>query len=93
MSFKKKIDEDHIKKKVIAPWFKSLGAWVYMPVQTAYGQHGIPDFVAGVPITITPEMVGLRVAILVAPEAKAPDPLDSHPIHSARSVYVFPERP
>jgi len=73
MAFEKKRNEDYVKKKIIAPWLKKLGAWAYMPVQTPLGQHGIPDFVAGVPIVITPKMVGMTVAILVAPEAKAPD--------------------
>lgn len=29
-------------KKVLDAW----GAWYYMPVQTGYGQHGIPDIIA-----------------------------------------------
>lgn len=71
---KKKIkSEDDVKKKIVVPWLKELHAWQFMPVQRGLGVHGIPDHVAGVPVTITPQMVGQTVAILVAPEAKAPD--------------------
>lgn len=43
-----------------------------MPVQSAYGVHGIPDYVACVPITITANMVGLRIGAFAAIEAKRP---------------------
>lgn len=65
--------EDDVKKKIIQPWLKSLGAWQFMPVQQGMGASGIPDHIAAVPIVITPEMVGMRIALFVAPEAKAPD--------------------
>lgn len=46
------------------------GAWGYMPVQTGYGQHGIPDHIYCVPIKITPDMVGKTVGLFVGIEAK-----------------------
>ena len=67
------VSEDDVKKKVIAPWLKSLGAWYFMPVSRGMGVHGVPDFVSCVPITITQEMVGKTVGLFVAPEAKRPD--------------------
>lgn len=65
--------EKDVKKKIIQPWLDSLGAWQFMPVPCGFGLNGVPDHIAGVPVTITPEMVGMTVAVLVAPEAKAPD--------------------
>jgi len=65
--------EDDVKKKIIAPWLEKLGAWYFMHVPHGRGEAGIPDYVAGVPIVVTQEMVGKRIAILVAPEAKAPN--------------------
>lgn len=47
-------------------------AWHYMPVQNGMGRVGIPDLIACVPITITPNMVGKRVGVFVAVETKAP---------------------
>lgn len=67
-------DEDAIKrgvKKILAE--EAPEAWYYMPVQSAYGTHGIPDFVACVPVTITREMVGQRLGLFVTVETKAGD--------------------
>lgn len=52
--------------------FKALEAWYYMPVQTGLGVGGIHDFIACVPITVTPEMVGKRIGLFVSVEAKEP---------------------
>lgn len=49
------------------------GAYMYMPVQGAEGENGIPDFIACVPIKVTPEMVGRTVPLFVGIEAKADD--------------------
>ncbi len=65
--------ENDVKKKIIKPWLDSLGAWHFMPVSNGMGKHGVPDHIACVPVTITKEMVGMKIGLFVAPEAKAPD--------------------
>jgi hypothetical protein len=59
--------KDAIKKRMLA---QHPGTWSYMPVQTGFGQHGIPDHIFCVPITITEEMVGAELGAFVAIEAK-----------------------
>lgn len=65
--------EADVKKKIISPTLKKLSAWEFMPVSNGMGKAGIPDHIAAVPIRITPEMVGKRVAIFMSIEAKAPN--------------------
>ncbi len=55
-------------KKFMADLFKN--AWSYMPVQTGYGQSGIPDHIYCVPMLITADMVGETVGVFVGIEAK-----------------------
>jgi len=69
---KKIVTEVDVKKKIIEPWLARLDAWFFMQVPTGYGKAGVPDYVACVPMTITPEMVGQRIGLFVAPEAKRP---------------------
>jgi len=59
--------KNSIKKSVLD---RFPGTWMYMPVQTGYGQHGIPDFVCCVPVVISQEMVGKRIGAFVGIEAK-----------------------
>jgi hypothetical protein len=58
----------HVKKAVAD---EAPEAWGYMPVQGPSGQHGIPDHVYCVPVTITPDMVGRTVGLFVGVEDKA----------------------
>ena len=59
--------KDHIKREM----YKQFpDAWNYMPVQTGFGQHGIPDHIFCVPVKITPEMLGSTIGVFVAIEAK-----------------------
>ena len=62
--------KDGIKKTAAT---EAPESWWYMPVQGPEGEHGIPDHVGCVPVTITPEMVGRRIGLFVAIEAKADD--------------------
>lgn len=59
--------KDAIKRKM-QKLFPRL--WGYMPVQTGFGQHGIPDHLFCVPMTVTPDMVGKEIGVFVAIEAK-----------------------
>jgi ribosomal protein S19 len=64
-----KVSEPKVKAGISA-WLKSIGAWFFMPVQTGMGVGGIHDFIACVPVVITPEMVGKRLGLFVSVEAK-----------------------
>lgn len=57
-------------KKRMKEIFGSIGAWWFMYVPVGYGKSGIPDFIACVPVTITPDMVGKTYGFFFAPEAK-----------------------
>jgi hypothetical protein len=65
----KKLSENKVKAGISA-YLKRLSAWFYMPVQSGMGVGGIHDFIACVPITVTPEMVGKRIGLFVSVEAK-----------------------
>lgn len=59
-------------KKLVKAWYEARQGWSYAPIQRGMGEHGIPDRVGCVPITITQEMVGMRIGLFVAVEAKKP---------------------
>lgn len=63
--------EDHVKD-LLKRWWDYVNGWHYAPIQTAMGVHGIHDRLGGVPITITPDMVGHTLCVLVSTEAKKP---------------------
>lgn len=62
-------------KRVVKDSLAGLNAWSFAPVSNGMGVHGIPDRIACVPITVTPEMVGARIGLFVAVECKAPGKL------------------
>lgn len=66
------IETENDVKAIVKKMLDEAGAWSYAPIQTGMGVHGIPDRIACLPIEITPEMVGLTVGVLVAPECKRP---------------------
>jgi len=63
--------EAHVKQ-LVKEWYEQRGAWSYSPIQNGMGVHGIPDRVGCVPIVVTQAMVGKRIGLFVAIEAKAP---------------------
>ena len=58
-------------KAAVKKWLQTKAAWFFLPVSNGMGKHGIPDIVACVPVTITPEMVGRRVGMFLGVETKA----------------------
>ena len=71
VNIKKKELEKEVKKSIRATILKMFkGAWEIMVVPTGYGVKGIPDHLACVPVTITPEMVGRTYGMFLAIEAK-----------------------
>lgn len=56
-----------IKKMILDLW---PDAWHLMVVPTGFGQGGVPDHLACVPVEITPAMVGSTYGMLVGVEAK-----------------------
>jgi hypothetical protein len=71
-----KIGSEPWVKEGIKKFLDSLGAWHYMPVQSGLGVGGIPDHIACVPVTITPQMVGRTVGLFFAIEAKEAGVID-----------------
>jgi hypothetical protein len=67
----KPVLEKVVKQKVQKELRKQYPAcWVYMPVQTGYGQHGIPDFIACIPTKITQDMIGKTIGVFAGIETK-----------------------
>lgn len=75
-------------KKAIKSLLDELNAWHFMPMQTM-GKGGIPDHIACVPKTITPDMVGKTIGVFVGIEAKRlnkePTPLQAQKIVEIRA--------
>lgn len=60
-------------KSVVSDWFKNLGGWSEaIPAGRGMGIHGISDRIGVLPVLVTPDMVGKRVGLFVAIEAKKP---------------------
>ena len=68
----RKIETENHVKALVKEWYDRHKAWSYAPVQTGLGAHGIPDRIGCVPIVVTPAMVGKRLGLFVAVEAKRP---------------------
>lgn len=69
---RKLVTTENDVKAIVKRWFDKWTAWSYAPIQNGMGVHGIPDRVGCVPIVVTQEMVGKRVGLFVAVEAKRP---------------------
>lgn len=72
---KKKLPQDRNEndiKALVREWYKARRGWRFSPIQNGMGEHGIHDSVGGVPVLVTPEMVGKVVNLAVTIEAKRP---------------------
>lgn len=63
--------ENHVKA-LVREWYEARHGWRFSPIQNGMGVHGIHDSVGGVPVVVTPEMVGKTVNLAVTIEAKRP---------------------
>lgn len=68
----KKLTDEASVKKLVKDWYAAHNAWSFSPVSNGMGVHGIPDRLGGVSLIVTQNMVGKRVAVLVAIESKRP---------------------
>jgi hypothetical protein len=68
----RRIESENDVKKLVKDWYDAHESWHYAPIQNGMGEHGIHDRVGAVTVTVTPEMVGKRIAILTTVEAKKP---------------------
>jgi hypothetical protein len=69
---RKLITTENDVKAIVKRWFDHWSAWSYAPIQNGMGVHGIPDRVGCVPIVVTQEMVGKKIGLFIAVEAKKP---------------------
>lgn len=68
----KKIETENHVKDIVRQWCDARDAFNFAVVQNGMGVHGIHDRLAALPITITPDMVGKKVAVFLAIECKKP---------------------
>ena len=68
----KKIETENHVKDLVRQWCDAKGAFHFAVVQNGMGVHGIHDRIAALPITITPAMVGKKIALFVSVESKRP---------------------
>jgi hypothetical protein len=59
-------------KVLVKNWFFNRRGWRFSPIQNGMGEHGIHDSVGGIPVIVTPAMVGKLVNLAVTIEAKRP---------------------
>jgi hypothetical protein len=59
-------------KDLVRQWCDAHDAYHFAVVQNGMGVHGIHDRLMALPITVTQEMVGKRIALFVSVEAKKP---------------------
>ena len=65
------------------------GAWFFSPVQTGWGQHGIPDILYCIPMEIKSHHVGKTIGVFVGIEAKTDTGVLSR--HQGRQITLIRE--
>lgn len=63
--------EDRVKD-LVRQWCDEQGAFHFAVVQNGMGVHGIHDRLIAMPVTVTPAMVGKKIALFVSVESKRP---------------------
>jgi len=63
--------EGHVKD-LVRQWCDAQGAFHFAVVQNGMGVHGIHDRLIALPITVTPAMVGKKIALFASVESKRP---------------------
>lgn len=63
---------EHKVKAKVKKWYEAWSAWSFAPVSNGMGVMGIPDRIGCLPVVVTQQMVGKRIGLFVAVEAKAP---------------------
>ncbi|MCR4302269.1 MAG: hypothetical protein NUV51_11700 [Sulfuricaulis sp.] len=67
-----KIETENHVKDLVRQWCDKQGAFHFAVVQNGLGVHGVHDRLMALPLTITPAMVGKRVALFCSVESKRP---------------------
>ena len=84
------MNETDLKDK-LRKQLRKLSAWCFSPVQTGMGQSGVPDIIACVPYTVTPEDVGKTLGLFIGIEAKmdnnVPTPLQEQQLTGIREAH------
>lgn len=69
---KHELTTENAVKDVVRQWCDAQGAFHFAVVQNGMGVHGIHDRLIALPLTVTPAMVGKKIALFVSIEAKRP---------------------
>ena len=88
---KKLVTEAHVKD-LVKDWYANRHGWSYAPIQNGLGEHGIHDRVGGVPIVVTPAMVGKRICISTTVECKKPGRRGEQDRGMSKHQVMFMER-
>ena len=68
----KKLETENHVKDLVRQWCDAHDAFHFAVVQNGMGVHGIHDRLMALPITVTSEMVGKKIALFVSIECKKP---------------------
>lgn len=66
------LETENQVKDLVRKWCDKQGAFHFAVVQNGMGLHGVHDRLLALPITITPAMVGKRIAVFTSIECKRP---------------------
>ena len=61
---------EFFEKQKIKKFLDNIRAWHFSPFMAGMGKAGIPDIIACYPLTITSDMVGMRIGVFIGVEVK-----------------------